>query len=317
MRNKTIDILRGLGILSIIFIHVTAWFRGDKVAYSIWNWGQFAVPVFVFCSTYLFFIKKEKYEQEGFINYSLNRLKRLLAPYYLFLIFLFLIYLLKDAEKIQWQSVLMNITLTTPGNELNWAVLLFVYLTILMFPLVGLWRKARTLFILYSLFALTSSVLLLIYKWPFNYKLVMWLPWSLIILFSWYFARYETRKLFYPLTLVGTGLLFVGLYFLKDTFGNAFEFIKNKYPPNLYYLSYGMFSVTVIYYLAKGRLFDAFHKQIHFLSANSYTIFFIHLWLVIAFSEFMNIQRFVWWQFFAIILVLTLAVQLLINKIRS
>ncbi len=317
MRNKAIDILKGLGILAIIFIHVTAWYTQDKTAYFIWNWGQFAVPVFVFCSTYLFFVKRQKYEQEGFVNYSLSRLKRLLIPYYIFLIFFYLIYLVKDATNIHWQSVLMNITLTTPGNELNWAVLLFIYLTILAFPLVGLWKKTRPAFILYAALSLSFSFLLFIYKWPFNYKLIMWLPWSLVILFSWYFARYEKRRLFFPLTLLWTGLLFVSLYLLKDTFGNSFEFIKNKYPPNLFYLSYGMFSATLIYYLAKRGLFDLAYKPIYFLSANSYSIFFIHLWLVITFSEFMNIQRLPWWLFFLIILSLTVIIQLGISKTKT
>lgn len=315
MRNKTIDILRGLGILAILLIHTTAWYTQNKAAYFIWNWGQFAVPAFVFCSTYLFFVKKEKYEQEGFLNYSLNRLKRLLSPYYFFLIFFYLIYVLKDATKIHWQSILMNVTLTTPGNELNWAVLLFVYLTILMFPLIELWGRARPIFILYAALSLTSSFLFLAYRWPFNYKLIMWLPWSLVILFSWYFARYEKRKFFYPLTLLGTGLLFVSLYLLKDAFVNSFEFFKNKYPPNLYYLSYGMFSITVIYSLAIRGLFDVLNKPIQFLSTNSYSIFFIHLWLIIALSEFMNIQRLTWWVFFLIILVLTLFAQFVLNAL--
>lgn len=314
MRNKAIDILRGLGILAIIFIHVTAWYTKDKTAYFIWNWGQFAVPVFVFCSTYLFFVKKEKYAQEGFVNYSLSRLKRLLIPYYVFLLFFYLIYFVKNPQSIRLWDVLRDITLTTPGNEVNWAVLLFIYLTILMFPLIELWRKSRHLFILYVFLAISSSLLLITYSWPFNYKLIMWLPWSLVILFSWYFARYETRKLFYPLTLLGTGLLFVGLYFLKDTFGNSFEFFKNKYPPNLYYLSYGMLAVTLIYYLAKKGVFDLFHKPIHFLSAHSYSIFFIHLLLIIAFSEFVDIQKFTWWVFFIVVLNLTLIIQSVINK---
>lgn len=316
MRNKAIDILRGLGILTIIFIHVTAWYAHDKTAYFIWNWGQFAVPAFVFCSTYLFFIKKEKYEKEGFTNYSLSRLKRLLAPYYIWLIFFYLIYVIKNPASISLQHVLRSVTLTTPGNEVGWAVLLFVFLTILMVPLVGLWRKTRSLFIVYSLLAVGSAFLLMFFPWPFNYKLIMWLPWSLVILYSWFFAKFENQKSFFPLIILSTASLFISLWFLNDALGNSSEFIKNKYPPNLYYLSYGMLATTLIYYLAKRGVFDSIHKPIHFLSVNSYNIFFVHLFLVIAFSEFMNIQRLAWWMFFLLICTFTFIIQYIIGVVR-
>jgi peptidoglycan/LPS O-acetylase OafA/YrhL len=317
MRNKGIDILRGLGILSIIFIHVTAWYTFDKTAYFIWNWGQFAVPIFVFCSTYLFFVKKGQYEQEGFIKYSLKRLKRLLLPYYWFLVFFFLIYIVKDFTKIHWQTILMQLTLTTPGTEPNWIVLLFVYLALLMFPLVELWRRARPFFVLYAVLALGSSLFLLSYTWPFNYKLIMWLPWSLIILFSWYFARYENRRFFYPFTTFATGLIFLTLYFSRNFFGNSFLLIGNKYPPDLYYLSYGMLAITLIYYLTKKGIFDFLQKPISFLSFHSYPIFFIHLLLVIAFSEFMNIRLLPWWGFFTITFTLAVVIQIGFGKIKS
>ncbi len=317
MRNKAVDIVRGLGILAIIFIHVTAWFTFDKTAAFVWNWGQFAVPAFVFCSTYLFFVKKDQYGQEGFVNYSLRRLRRLLPPYYWWLLGFFLIYVFKDVTKIHWQSVLTQLTLTTSGIEPNWAILLFVYVTILMFPLLRLWRRARVFFILYVVLSLASSLLLLKYPWPFNYKLIMWLPWSLIIFFSWYFATYEKRKFFYPLTFLLTGTVFLLLSFSNNLLGNSFLFFKNKYPPNLYFLSYGIFVITLIYYLAKRGFLDYFHRPIHFLSLYSYPIFFIHLLLIIAASEFMNIQRLTWWVFLIIILVLTVIVQLGLVKLGN
>lgn len=311
-RNKAIDILRGLGILAIIFIHVTAWFTFDKTAHFIWNWGQFAVPAFVFCSTYLFFGKKEKYEKEGWFNYSVSRLKRLVYPYWVFLAFYYLIYLLKKPQTIHWEEVVRSITLTSPGQEINWAILLFVYMNLLLFPLLILWRKNKFLFGLYGLAALSFSSWLIFNNWPFNFRLIMWLPWSLVILFSWYFARYQTRKFFYPLTLIGTFLLFLILFLFQKATGSSDLFIADKYPPGLYFLSYGMFSSALIYYAADKGLFDLIHKPIHFLSTTSYNIFFIHLWLIIAFSEFMNIRVFAWWQFLLLILTLTIGVQLVI-----
>jgi hypothetical protein len=225
--------------------------------------------------------------------------------------------LLKDATKINWQNILMNFTLTTPGNELNWAVLLFVYMTILLLPLIYLWRKNRVVFWLYSLVSLASSILFLNYGWPYNYKLIMWLPWSLVILFSWYFARFESKKNFFPQTLIWTGVLFLFLYVVQNLLGNSLGFLNNKYPPNLYYLSYGMFSSVVIYYLAEKGFFNFISKTLNYFSTNSYNIFFIHLFLIIALREFIDIQKFSWWMFFGIIFSLTVVIQTILNKIKT
>ncbi len=315
-RNENIDTLRGLGILSMIFVHITSWFLNDRSAFFIWNWGQFAVPVFVFCSTYLFFVKKQSLQQDGFTIYALKRLKRLLSPYYFFLIFYYLIFLIKDASRIKFQDVLQSVTLTSPGQEINWAILLFVYMFLITLLLIISWRKSKVIFIIFSFLALSSSLLLLSFSWPFNYKLIMWLPWSLIILFSWFFAKYERRGWSYAFIIVITFIIFIITRAYLAGFGKSLVFIANKYPPNLYYLSYGMLGTAFIYWLSTKNVFKPFEKVINYFSLHSYNIFFIHLWLIIAFVNFMNIKIFTWWQFFAIILGLTILIQSLINKAR-
>ena len=314
MRSKAIDILRGLGILTIIFIHVTSWYQFDPTARFIWNWGQFAVPVFVFCSTYLFFVKKLDYQKDGFLNYTFKRLRRLLVPYYIFLAFYYLFFFIKDPRLISGKEVFQTITLTSPGQEINWAVLLFVYAFVVTLILLLSWKKSKAVFVILSLLSIAFSILFLNYKWPFNYKTIMWLPWSLMILFSWVFAKFESKKFFYPLVIFGTGGLFVVLYLMKVSTGQSLTFFSNKYPPNLYYLSYGMLGTALVYWLSTKNVFRPFEKVINYLSLHSYNIFFIHLWLVVAFSQFMNIRQFAWWQFLLIILTLTVSIQAAYSK---
>lgn len=316
-RNENIDILRGIGIFSIILIHVNSWFLDDKIAFFIWNFGQFAVPVFVFCSTYLFFVKKLDYQQDGFLNYALKRLKRLLAPYYIFLVFYYAVFLIKDAKQIKFWEVLQSITLTSPGQEINWAILLFVYMFLITLFLILSWRKSKVIFIIYSILAFTSSFLLLTYQWPFNYKLIMWLPWSLIILFSWFFAKYEKHRWGYAFITIITVIIFITARAYLVASGKTLVFFANKYPPNLYYLAYGMFGTAFIYWLSTKSVFKPFEKAINYLSLHSYNIFFIHLWLIIAFTQFVNIKMFSWWQFLAIVLGLTILIQTAISRIKS
>src|SRR6266403_5134039 len=85
-RNQLIDNLRGVSMIVIILTHTTAFFPGDKVAYLLWNWSHFAVPIFLFCSAYLF-LKKSDDKPLHFFSYLKKRVVRLLLPYYLFFFF--------------------------------------------------------------------------------------------------------------------------------------------------------------------------------------------------------------------------------------
>ncbi|MDA1317179.1 MAG: acyltransferase family protein, partial [bacterium] len=78
-RNTTIDFLRGLAVLLMMLIHVTAYFLSDPIVRNIWDYTHIVVPLFIFCSGFIFF-------QRG--NYSLDvssvikRIKQLILPYY-------------------------------------------------------------------------------------------------------------------------------------------------------------------------------------------------------------------------------------------
>lgn len=315
-RRNEIDILRGLGIFFIIIIHTAAYFLSQEPVFLLWNFGQFAVPLFVFCSTYLFYLKRNSYIKISYFSYVKKRLFRLLKPYYIFLLFYLPIVGAVSLKGVRWEQLARELTLATPGTEINWAVLLFVYMSALMPLLFLLYRKIKIAFFLYLLAALFASGLLLFYKPAINFRLVMWLPWSLIILFSWFFARYEEEVWFYPFTVLGVGGLFTTLSMILKTRGSSLIFFDNKYPPNLYFLSYGIFVVTILYLVAKKGAFNLplIKRPLIFLSENSYSIFFVHLLLIVAATKFLDVGKFVWWQFFSVLFVATVVVQAVLNR---
>jgi len=59
-RDKMIDNLRGMAMLAMIVIHSISYFFSDKLSFLIWDYSQWAVPVFFFCSFYLFFKSSKK-----------------------------------------------------------------------------------------------------------------------------------------------------------------------------------------------------------------------------------------------------------------
>jgi hypothetical protein len=124
-RNETIDVLRGVSLLAVIFIHCLAYYLSDNVAHTLWNYSQFAVQVFVFCSGYLFFKKFIGTNTQPSFNYLFSRIKRLLVPYYIFLVTFIPIIYLTQRKKITFTFLLENI-LVKDGIDINWLVLLFI-----------------------------------------------------------------------------------------------------------------------------------------------------------------------------------------------
>lgn len=316
-RFKEIDILRGLGIFFIIVVHTASYYLFDKTAFFLWNYSQFAVPIFVFCSCFLFLKKREEYTIGRFFFYAKKRLYRLLKPYYIFLLFYLPVVWVWDPKKANVFWTIKEATLTTGGTEINWAVLLFVFISLMMPPLLYLLQKRGAFFYFYVFLSLVSCILFLFVQLPLNFRLLMWLPWSLIILFSWFLVAYEKRQWFYPTTILVSGLVFLYLtYFLKSQ-GRSLIFIDNKYPPNLYFLSYGIFATTILYLLDKRGFFTValLRRPINFLSQNSYSIFFIHLSLIVFTAAFFNVRVLLWWQFFLLVFTVTIVIQVALGVV--
>lgn len=323
MENKSnrlfeIDILRGIGIFVIILIHTTSYFLSNPLAHAVWNFGQFAVPTFVFCSTYLFFKKNSTHEKLNFLSFEKKRLLRLLVPYWIYLFFFFTLVFLKNQKTIILSFLIRHLTLTTTGLEINWAVLLFIYLAFLS-PIFILLKKGRVLFSFFFFSSLLSSLVFLFTTPALNYKLTMWLPWSLILFYSWFFAKHEDEAWFLPLSIFVFLFVFLTSKLALVLTNHSVIFFDNKYPPNLNFLSYGILLTTILFIFAKKGFFDRpFLKiSIMFFSQNSYSIFFVHFLVIFTFLFFIGIKQFLWWQFAAIVLVASVIIQKLINTTFS
>lgn len=269
MRNKTIDNLRGLSILAMMAIHANAYFLDNLLNYFFWNFFQWAVPVFLFCSFFLTFsLKKE-------LNFK-KRFFRLYRPYLIFLIFYFLLLFFFEKQKFNLSYFLANIFLYG-GIDYNWLVLLFlgfIFLTPLFFYL----KKNKFLFYGFFLLSFFSSIFFIFYP-PKSYRFFMFLPWILIVYFAYFFVQW--KKSFWKIgAIIITSLFsFLITFFLEKKIGHNLSQFANKYPPTLYHLSYGVFSTTILYQLSEINFFDilGFDRLLNFLSVNSYSLYFVHI----------------------------------------
>ena len=313
IRHLEIDFLRALSILAVIFIHTSAYFLSKKNVFLIWDFCQFAVVAFVFCSSYVFFQRERLLNLKSFFAFLKKRLLRLFVPYWTFLIVMLGLITIKEPNKINFAFVLKNI-FAIGGIDINWLVLLFVLFSVL-FPIISFLKyKKPWFFYLYGLLALGSSVALLFYRPSFDYRLIMWLPWSVVALFSWYYVKHRKHSLFLLLTISASLLLFFSLVLILTATHHSLAQFDNKYPPNFYHLVYGIFWIVLLSFILKAKffLFSPIKVSLSFLSRKSYSLFFIHRLVIYVLTVFYKIS-FTWISFFVCVLIITIIIQLILT----
>lgn len=288
MRYFQIDFLRAVSILGMIAIHVFAYRQFSDLDTGIWNWLNFVVVGFVFCSGYVLYGRyRDVFVKKNLLAWYKKRIIRLLAPYYIFLsIFVLLSFTLPSIFsgfdlKHQAKFIIESIFMTS-GLGLSWLPLLFVQLT-LLFPILShFWVRRRKLLYVYGAISLMSACYFTIYNFPYEYyRLVMWLPWSLILILSFYvFDRDEKESASrnYLILSIIFGLAFLLLYSSWSIFDKSYFLTKNKYPPNLYFILYATFGSVLTLLLSYLKVFkkETLKRFILFTSRESYSLFFVH-----------------------------------------
>lgn len=313
-RLPEIDDIRGISIILMIMIHTNVYFLSNKISYLTLELSQFAVVAFIFCSAYLFYLKKQVYGWGDFFNHLIKRIKRLIIPYYWFFAVYYIFLLIKEPKKLTLTYLTQNI-FVIGGLDFNWLVLLFIELAVLM-PLISyLFEKQRILFYLYTFLAFLSTLLFLQYTPLSYYRYVMWLPWSLVLIYTYIFNELkEHKKLFLIVTIICFALYYLLPILVLKPLGHSLFMYSNKYPPNLYHLAYGIGAVNVLYMLSKWKLFSSYIVQtiINFFSTYSYTIFFIHILVIYVVTIFFRFH-FNWVTFFLAVTGITILTQLAYN----
>lgn len=288
MRFTHIDFLRAISIIGVIAIHVLYYNLTSQVntITAIWNYLHFVVTGFVLCSGYVLLRKTDSLKTlTGTLGWYKKRLVRLIIPYYLYVIIhILLTYFFPNffsglGVKANF-NYFFQALLFSNSVSISWLPLLFVQLTILFPFLIFLLRKK--LLYVYLIFSLAVTFLITIKPFPFHYYEYMFIPWSLITLLAIYLFNVEKNKLNFSRHLlflgIAGGIVFAILSFLWISLHKPMYLIDNKYPPNFYYLSYGVFATMLILYVSKFSIFlrKGIVSFYTYISKNSYFLFFIH-----------------------------------------
>lgn len=312
-RNQLIDSLRGFSMIVIIFTHATVFFPSDRFVSALWNWSNFAVPIFIFCSVYLF-LKKSDGRPIPFFTYLKKRFLRLLIPYYIFLPFFILVLWLISSDLLSIKYLFQSI-LVIGGVDINWLVLLFLYLTIMLPFFVWSQKKSPILFWFLFVLSFGSSIFLLFQKIDIPYKYTMWLPWSLMLYFTWFYIKSEQNKKVLLWLFFGCLSVFFVVFALQVFLAHSTILVHNKYPPNLLYISYGtsvlLGLVFLDNYLFRTKVILAI---VNFFSRYSYSMYFLHYLVLTFFVAFMEVLGFTWITLFLAVMITTVGLQYFYNK---
>ncbi len=286
-RFEHIDLLRAFAIVGMMAIHTLQYNLAGPLQYFFWNYLHFVEALFVFCSGYVLtahYHDKFPHLMATFRWYA-KRIKRLLVPFYIYLFSHFILWILfpnffsglglTKSISFIWQSIFL-----VGGASANWLVLLFLELTIL-FPVFIRLVKNKKLLIIFLILALMETVFFTVHDFNNSYRYLMWIPWSMIYIFSVLVSQSEKVKVIYKSYfsngLIGLGIFFF-LYAIWGETGKSLRLIDNKYPPNLFYLtfSFGMTSIAFVISNARLLLSKNLNKIWHYISRNSYQLFFVH-----------------------------------------
>lgn len=291
-RFDEVDVLRAIGIIGVIVVHILTYNLSTPLNKFFWNNLQFVVVSFVFCSgfvlAYLYENSLDSFSKT-FLWYK-KRLIRLLIPFWIYLVVHFSLWILfpqsfsglglsKSFEYFVKSAVLIG------GTNYNFLPLLFVQLTIL-FPLFANWFKNKKILLTYLAGALFVTLIFTLFTFPYSlYRFVIWVPWSLVLIFAMYLsikgkqdkAQSVTNKR-YLLTGVFTFVIFLLLYILNLDSNKSLNFYDHKYPPDFYYLVFGISLTCFALLIGKLKFWqNKLVKNIYsYISKNSYSIFFVH-----------------------------------------
>lgn len=317
-RDYAVDLIRGFAVVLMIFIHSSVYYLKTPSIIFFWDYSQMAVQLFAFCSAYIFFESQKKFLS---ILDLIKRLRRLYLPYiYLYVLPVILIDVFITKQAVNYSKIFNLITLGT-NRDVGWLVLLFTYFLFLNPLIFILYKKRLKIFYTLLFLSLLSVFSLLLFDITTSFRYTMFLPWLSISFFSLFFTKYKNNPVFVYSALTISGFIFVISRFVLINLEKSIVFTDNKYPPNIYYLSYGVFFAILLYklftlLLKHNHSFLVF-KPLYFLSKNSYLIFFIHFVYLKLFLDFKLNKVFDWYVLFIYLLIFPTATILIVNKLSS
>lgn len=286
-RNFSLDFMRFLGVLVIIYAHTHPPDWIDQIR-------NFGTPLLIVASaaTYAYIYRSRSLDVPKFLK---KRVYRLLIPLWVFLTFYFgsiaLLSLVINKPYPYETDTIFESYILHDGIGYVWIFKVYLYLAFLTPPLLAFYRNTRSDLryygILLMVFAL-YSVLCLYYERSmseadynlFSQYVLTILPYGVLYCYGLRLHTLRKQTILIVALLSGflCGLMAVYLY---QTTGDWVPTQEYKYPPQLYYLSYALLWINLIYLFAYSRIVKNIPTTImQWLSGNSLWIYLWHIFAI-------------------------------------
>jgi peptidoglycan/LPS O-acetylase OafA/YrhL len=286
-RDLSIDIMRFLGVLSIMIAHANP----PDWVFQLRNFGM---PMLVVASGMAHAVI---YQSRPLVvgAFYRHRLSRLVVPTWIFMLFFFpllyvVLHLVGKPYPFDLKSIIGSFTFYS-GTGFFWIFKIYIILALIT-PL-ALWvmksgiPKGIYFWVLgIGYIAYEISIPLLTGVLPeslhsfLNEVVFIVVPYMLIFLFGLRMGELCNRQVL-SVSLVSFGLFLVIALRKLLFFGEFIQTQDFKYPPTLYYLSYGFFGLSMVYLLGRRYAGKIRHPAvITWLSSHS---LWIYLWHIVAY----------------------------------
>lgn len=302
-----IDRLKALGLMLVILAHVDL---------PIWlaQIRTFDVPLLVFVSAYL---ARKSYKNGNICGYYRKRLLRLAVPAWIFAIIFWIVQSIVLTPPT-FVDILKGITFQRDTNMLGMLWVIWVYiLCALLIPFISrLNLKASTqlaIFFLLFVFQILCSCT----DWAENRLLYCSLftiiPYGFITYWGFFYCDMNTKNksILAAGSLIVFGIITVILWY-KD--GIAFPITDYKYPAQIYYLSYAIPIIVVLFKVLPK--FDNYKptRLVQFISRSSLWIYLWHILVLYAVKLFIDNSA-LWWLQYIIVVFVSVIITWIQNKI--
>ena len=306
-----IDLLKAIGLTCIIIAHVNppSW---------LFMFRNFDVPLMVIISSLLAEKSYQKYGKDfrSIFKYFISRIKRLVIPTWIFLTIYFIIRAIAQKELFSIDYYINTYLLTRYGFGYVWIILIYLYSALLV-PLFAKfkfsYKSILAIVLIYILYEICYCSGIGVNSKTVETTFYYIIPYGLLTFLGYNFSKISYKGKYIIIAI--SFLLFAGLaaYYAITT-----ESLQNvqiaKYPPRLYYLSYGVFcSFSLLCIASKIKEKYLKNKVIEFISAHSMWLYLWHI-LVLGLYEKLNLPK-NWILKFIVVFSTSAIIVLTINKI--
>ncbi|OGC45115.1 hypothetical protein A2V49_02315 [candidate division WWE3 bacterium RBG_19FT_COMBO_34_6] len=286
-RYEIIDLLRASSIIGVLLIHLSGWYGlvgGQPTGFYIIlaNISRFSVPMFVFISAALFYLKYD-YKKFNLRSYYLNRIDKILLPYFLssFIYYLYrLSNFVSSKQLITLKGVENIFDFITKTLTIGVFSHFYFIPLILSFYLIApfLYKVFRSKSILFVIITVITNILFVFLMISLNIKRIdyRWtvFPYLIYITLGFFYAKnYEKLLMVKSKFLIALlVVLLLGIYPIYINYYNA------KLSTMLY-LSYVYDSLCGLVVIIFSYLLNSYvinNRIIKFLSNNSFSIYLWH-----------------------------------------